>query len=264
MAKREPNAVEVTPSGIEIAYYDSIGLDGEPQQRRYLIDGKRLVNVTTILNTLSKGDALLHWAVNLEREGKDWREVRDEAAQRGTNSHHLLLQVLTKGRAGLADLPDAERPYGQAAFRWLRHAEPDVEMTECMVASVEHGFAGRFDLLATIDGARTLVDFKTVTKWSYSGARSSRSRWPGRRRSSPGKKRPPYEENLLQLDLYQQGLAESGYEPAERGLIVRLGPDGTFDETPVDLEPTRGLGVLAAYQAKKLAGKALRSSAVAA
>ena len=244
-AKREPNSIEVTPSGIEIAYYDSIGLDGEPQQRRYLIDGKRFVNVTTILNTLSKGDALIHWAVNLQREGKDWRDVRDEAAQRGTNSHSLLLQVLTKGRAGLADLPDDERAYGQAAFRWLRHAEPDVDMTECMVASVEHGFAGRFDLLASIDGARTLVDFKTVTKWSYFG---------------PGKKRPPYEENLLQLDLYQQALAESGYEPAERGMIVRLGPDGTFDETPVDLEPTRGLGVLAAYQAKKLAGKALRES----
>ena len=244
-AKREPNSIEVKPSGIEIAYYDSIGLDGEPQQRRYLIDGKRLVNVTTILNTLSKGDALLHWAVNLANEGKDWREVRDEAAKRGTNSHHLLLQVLTKGRAGLADLSDEERPYGQAAFRWAREAAPEVELAETMVASVEHGFAGRFDLLASIDGFRTLVDFKTVTKWSYFG---------------PGKKRPPYEENLLQLDLYQQGLAECGYEPAERGLIVRLGPDGTFDETYVALEPTRGLGVLAAYQAKKLAAKALRET----
>ena len=28
MAKREPNVVEVTPSGIKIAFYDSIGLDG--------------------------------------------------------------------------------------------------------------------------------------------------------------------------------------------------------------------------------------------
>lgn len=244
-AKREPNSIEVTPSGIEIAYYDSIGLDGEPQQRRYLIDGKRFVNVTTILNTLSKGDALIHWAVNLQREGKDWRDVRDEAAQRGTNSHSLLLQVLTKGRAGLADLPDDERAYGQAVFRWVRDRRPEIELAETMIASVEHGFAGRFDVLGEIDGVRTLADLKTVTKWSYQG---------------PGKKRPPYDENLLQLDLYQQGLVESGYEPAERGLIVRVGPDGTYDETFVDLDPRRGLGVLAAYQAKKLAGKALRGS----
>lgn len=245
MASREPNAVEVTPSGLEIAFYDSVGVDGRPQQRRYLVNGERLVNVTTVLNTLSKGDALLHWAVGLEREGRDWREVRDEAARRGTNTHHLLLRTLTKGRAGLADLPDDQRPYGQAAFRWMRDRQPEVELCEAMVADPDQGYAGRLDLLAKIDGLRLLIDFKSVTKWAA---------------SAKGAKLPPYDENLLQLDLYQGALEPSGYDDADAGLIVRLGPDGTYDETRARLDPERGRCVLAAHNARKDAGRDLRAS----
>ena len=35
------------------------------------------------------------------------------------------------------------------------------EKTECEVVSVAHGYAGRFDAIATINGHRYLVDFKT-------------------------------------------------------------------------------------------------------
>ena len=249
MAKREPNVVEVTPSGIKIAFYDSIGLDGEPQQRRYLIDGERLVNVTTILNTLSKGDALIHWAVNLEREGQDWRDVRDEAAHRGHGQHHLLLQSMLGERTSLSDLSEEYRPWGQAGFRWLRDREPKVIEAERMIANPEHGYAGRFDLLTEVDGERTLVDFKTISQW---------------KRDRKGNLCPPYDENPLQLDLYSGALEASGYEPATRGLIVRLGPDGNYDETFADLDLSRGLGVLAAYQSKRLAGQAVREAAKAA
>jgi len=253
VSKREPNCVEVTPSGIEIAYFDSVGVDGEPQQRRYLVNGEKFVNVSTILGTLSKGDALLHWAVNLTRDGQDWQEVRDEAAKRGTGAHSLLLSVLTKGRLALADLPEDHRAFGQAAFRWVRARDPKVDLIECMVACPEHGYAGRLDLIAQIDGIRTLTDWKSVTKWSYKKSKGE----------ATDQKLPPYDENLLQLDLYQGALEASGYEPAERGLIVRLGPDGEYDETFLDLDPARGLAVLGAYQAKRGAGQAMRDAAKA-
>lgn len=245
MAKREPNAVETTPSGIEIAFYDSIGVDGEPQQRRYLIDGERLPSVTTILGTLSKGDALLHWAVGLTRDGQDWREVRDEAARRGHGQHHLLLQSMLGERTSLSDLSEEYRGWGQAGFRWLRAREPKVIAAEKMIADPAAGYAGRFDLLTTIDGERTLTDFKTVTAF---------------KRDQKGNLRPPYDENLLQLDLYAGALEASGYGSAERGLIVRLGPDGDYDETFIDLDVTRGLAVLAAYRAKRIASKAVRAA----
>lgn len=252
-SRRPPNHTEATPSGIEIAYYDSIGVDGLPQQRRYTVNGERVANVTTILGVLSK-EALLDWAAKLAMEGKRWRDVRNEAGERGHNAHHLLLQILTGGEATLADLPDDHRPYGQAGFRWVRARRPKVIETERMVASAEHRYAGRFDLLAEIDDVRTLADFKSVTKWSY------------RRKDGvlTEETYPPYDENLLQLDLYQGALIESGYEPAERGLVVRLGPDGNYDETYVDLAPDRGLCILKAYRAKSDATAHLKQARKAA
>lgn len=249
--KRPPNSVELTPSGIEIAFYDEIGVDGKPQQRRYTVNGSRVANVTSVLNVLAK-EALLGWVERLTKEGKNWRDERNKAGERGTDAHHLLLQALTGGDATLADLPDDYRPYGQAAFRWLRKRRPVVVETERMVASTEHNYAGRLDLLAGIDGARTLTDFKTVTKWSY--------KWDRKAEERTTEKYPPYDENLLQLDLYQRALIESGYDPAERGLIVRLGPDGDFDETYVNLDPERGLAILGAYRAKSRATSALKDA----
>lgn len=246
MAKREPNAVETTPSGIEIAFYDSVGVDGEPQQRRYLVNGERVLNVTTILNVLAK-EALLTWVERLTREGKDWREVRDDAAGRGTDTHHLILRVLTGEKASLADLDADARPWGQAAYRWMVDTDPAVVLTETMVASPEHGYAGRLDLLAKIDGWLTLADFKTVSRWAH-------------KKGKPDELLPPYDENLLQLDLYSGAIEDSGYPTPERGAIIRLGPDGSYDETFVQLDPERGRRILAAHLAKRDAGKSLREA----
>jgi hypothetical protein len=197
------------------------------------VQSTRLVAVSTILRTLAK-DALLDWAADLARVGEDWREVRGKAATRGTGAHDLVVGTLLKKRTSLADLPEKYRPWGQAAYRWLAHANPKVEAAEQVVVSTEHRYAGRFDLF-TADGIR--IDFKTVTRWAERN----------------GKRLPPYPENVLQLDLYEQAAVESGFPAADVGMIVRLGPDGTYDETPVNPEPERGLAVLGAYRARAAA-----------
>lgn len=243
---RPPNETQVTPSGIEIEFWDSIGTDGEPQQRRYRVDGERFVNVTTVLGVLDKSDALIPWALGLHEQGLDWRQVRDEAGRRGTSAHDVVIRALLRERVGLGDMDDEHRAWGQAGFRWLRARKPEVVQSEFMAAAPGHGIAGRADLLAEIDGILTLADFKTVTKWSHDGR---------------GTLYPPYAENLLQLDLYARCIAESGYPQPERGLIVRLGPDGTYDETFVaPLSPERGLGVLRAYRCRSAARTALRDA----
>lgn len=253
-AKRPPNVTETLPDGTVIEFYDEIGVNGEPQQRRYICNGERYANVTTILNVLAK-EALLGWVYHLTLEGLKYWEVRDEASERGQDSHHLLLQLLTGAGATLADLPDDYRPYGQAGFRWFRERQPEVLECERMVASTEHRYAGRLDLFARLACAHLgtpphpacLVDFKTLTKWSYKRDQLL----------------PPYGENLLQLDLYQGARIECGLEPAERGLIVRLGPDASYDETLVDLDPERGVAILNAYRARAAAEKHLREAAKA-
>jgi len=249
-SKRPPNSTETLPDGTEIDFYDEVGVDGEPQQRRYLVNGTRFVNVTTILNILAK-EALLSWVERLTREGKNWRDVRDDAGKRGHGAHHLLLQLLTGTGASLADLDEEWRAWGQAGFKWIHARSPEVAESERMIASCAHQYAGRLDLIAGIDGIRTLADFKTITRWSYKSKDGALT----------NEKYPPYDENLLQLDLYQGALVECGFEPAEQGLIVRLGPDAEYDETFVELDPQRGIGVLAAYRAKARATAELRKAA---
>lgn len=245
--KRPPNQTTVTPAGDEIAYWAEVGVDGLPQRRRYTVNGEKCLNVTTVLNILAK-EALLGWVERLTREGRDWRQERDRAAERGTATHQLILQVLTGERASLSDLDDEHRAWGQAAFRWLRDREPEVYLSETMVCWPALGYAGRLDLVATIDGKNTLCDFKTVSAFAY-------KRKGG---EATDEKLPPYDENLLQLDLYAGALAASGYEAPDRGLIVRLGPDGTYDETFCELDPERGLAILRAHGAKRDASYALK------
>lgn len=239
-----PTTVEETPSGFEIAFYDSVNIEsGQSQQRRYLVNGDRFPSVTGILRILDKSDALIPWAIGLEREGLDWREVRDEAGERGTSAHSIALDVLTGRQRRLSSIEEAHRPYGQAVMRWVADRRPEPHLTEALVASVEHGYSGRFDFYGDVGGAAVRVDFKSVTDWKDDRG---------------GNRYPPYAENVLQLDLYEGAAVESGYPPADYGLIVRLGPDGTYDEAPFELDPDRGLAVLGAYRAKSRADAALR------
>jgi hypothetical protein len=239
-----PSAIDETPSGIEIAFWDETDeLTGFRQKRRYRVNGVELPSVTTIVKVLGDADPLIHWAVSLANQGLDWRAERDRAGERGRAGHDLLLRTMLRERTSLADLDDDFRAWGQGAFRWLSARRPQVFEGERMVASVDHGFSGRFDLYAGLRGwpGIPLIDFKTVTEWKY----------------EKGARRKPYAENVAQLDLYQAARIESGYAPADYGLIVRFGPDGTFDETPVRLDPQRGLDALAAFNAKKSANRTL-------
>lgn len=251
-AKRPPNSVQTTPSGIRVEFWDSVGLDGEKQQRRYRVNGERFVNVTTITGILDK-PALLDWAAELARNGENWRDVRDDASDRGKAPHDLLMRVVLDQRTSLSDYPEAYRPWLQGAYRWVLAREPEVEQAECMVAAPSHGFAGRLDLLARVKGREGLglIDYKSTGKWSYK---------KGKGGEPTDELLPPYDENLLQLDLYSAAIGESGYPEPDWGLIVRLGPDGNYDETFVDLQPDRGLGILRAYRCKAAASTALRDA----
>lgn len=250
--KTPPTSVEVLPNGTRVEFWDSVDAEGNEQQRRYMVNGERFANVTTILNVLAK-DALLDWAARLAREGKNWKQVRAEAGERGTLNHHLLLRLLTGQGGSLADLPAEHRKYGQAGFKFVHRRKPLVLECERMVACCEHRFAGRLDLFAELDEAKTLVDFKTVTNWAYVKKDGEATE----------ELYPPYAENLLQLDLYQAARIECGLEPAERGLIVRLGPDAEVQETSVELDPERGIAILKAYRARGEARSALTRAAKA-
>lgn len=248
-----PTSVQVTPAGIEIAFWDSQNVEsGLEQRRRYAIggpplDGHRIKvpSVSTILGVLAK-EGLLHWVYRLTLEGRDYRAERDEAGERGAAAHDLVVRAMLGERTSLADLPDEYRGWGRAAYRWLRHRRPEVIAAEQMVASVEYRYAGRFDLLARCEYGLARIDFKTVNEL---------------KRDRAGKPYPPYAENALQLDGYEGAARESGYEAADIGCVVRLGPDGQFHETFFELDPDRFLRIAGASRAVREAESALRAGA---
>jgi predicted RecB family nuclease len=134
------------------------------------------------------------------------QKAKEEAAEIGTAVHRLITQEF-QAELGLAmapvttGLPDAVETCYLHFLEWRRmHRVKPLEM-ERVVYSRTYRYAGTFDLLADVDGARLVVDLK-----------SSRAIYP---------------EMHLQIAAYRAALAEMG-TPSDGGLILRL-PKGPMD-----------------------------------
>lgn len=283
---RPPNETFTLPSGIVVEYWDEVGVDRQPQQRRYCYDGQKLVSVSTVANVYDK-PALPGWAAKvtiegllklatdvsiadltvggakaaLQGHGLDHNAVRDKAARRGTAAHNAFLHLLRDGVIPtFSDYPVEWHPYIQAGVKFVMRFRPEVIDCETVVASVKHGFAGRYDLFArfpTLENRTGRVDFKTVTEWKYGQPRKDGSK----------DLLPPYAEHVSQTEGYEIAAIESGFEPSDFRAVVRLGPDAEFDFTESWASPEHFLGDLASYrnrQALNAAGAAKRKAEKAA
>jgi len=282
-AKRPPNVVTELPSGIKVEYWDEVGVDGAAQQRRYAFDGQKAVSISTVANVYDK-PALPAWSANTTLEGVaelrrlgpippmaaddlkralwdrglDHDSVRDEATRRGNVAHGVMLAMLRDGIIpSLGDFEPRDRPWIQAGAKFVLEEEPVTIDCEVIVASVEHGFAGRYDWFGVLPkrgGRKFRLDYKSVTSWSY-----------GRpRQDGTADLLPPYPENLSQIEGYELGARESGMEASDARGVVRLGPDGEYDFCESWACAENFLGDLAAYrnrQALNAAGAAWRKAA---
>lgn len=265
VAKRPPTSMDTLPDGTTIEYWDAIGADGKPQQRRYTVNGERTPSVSTIAKYLDPDPTgLMYWSSNLTCEGVaqlagqngglpvtgegikaalreaklTWRDVRDQAAQRGTDVHERIFAALSDRSTlpDLSDLSDDDRGFGQAAIRWWGDRQPRPIMAEAMTADAEHGFVGRFDLLCELDGERVLVDAKTRLKLS---ARLS---------------------DHCQLAGYRMAIEAAGQGEVDRMLILILGPDGEYREVEGEATDEDFLAALSAYQSNRALAKRMRDA----
>lgn len=245
--------------------------------------GTQLPSVTTILGIIDKPG--LQWAAEkltvkgcvklaqngelpqnpeaalgkLWHEGLRFRQVWDSKADRGKLSHEDLVH-LAEGRAlpALDSYPEDQRKFAQGLASFLADFRPAVLESETMVASLEHGYSGRPDLVATLgitqlpDGSgpaplgRGLLDLKTHDKMP---------------RTKAGKVKTPYPENLLQLGLYEIARRESGYERTDWQAVVAVDSEGNYDFTVSWLEPEAALDFLPAYKTFKLASSRVKTAA---
>lgn len=183
------------PNGTEIYYRDdkhSYWAGIKPKGNQEFSGTGRLTGVTTVVGPYDfRADSLVDWGSRIEREAivrcfggrtlpddpgpvygtlrnheLTWKQVRDAAGKRGRETHDLILNALARGEApDLGQLAEDQRGYGQGVYRWWLDREPKVTHAEQVVASTEHGVAGRLDLRCRIKdplrSGHTIVDLKT-------------------------------------------------------------------------------------------------------
>lgn len=113
-------------------------------------DGTRVPSVTTIIGKFKEAGGLMHWAWQLGIAGKDYREVRDEAADAGTLAHALVEQWIRKQPLAVNG-PDEVVQKACNAFnifmQWANQSRLEVTETEVALVSEKHRFGGTLDAM---------------------------------------------------------------------------------------------------------------------
>lgn len=158
-----------------------------PESHRYYVDGKPRTGVTTYLGVIDKSRALVVWATDLARdfllsveggitpdhifEACGLHEVRKaEAAAIGDEVHKWIeayLDNLTRApkyRAEhMPEMPESkEAQIGVTAFlEWVDANKVKFISSERIVYSKKHGYIGKLDIEAKVNGKLCLIDIKT-------------------------------------------------------------------------------------------------------
>jgi hypothetical protein len=137
-----------------------------PKGGYFLADGTRVPSVTTVIGRFKEAGGLIHWAWNLGKEGKDYREVRDQAADAGTMAHHAV-EAWVQGKEysfdGDPEVCGKAKKSFEAFLEWASMSNLQITQTEVGLVSEKHKFGGTLDAIL-IRGRRAMGDYKTSNK----------------------------------------------------------------------------------------------------
>ena len=133
----------------------------EGATRWYSIAGSKqwVPSVTSILSVADKGEYFHKWLAN-QGSWENACKVRDKAAQRGTIVHEICEDLLNGEEIVLDAGPEIVKRI-MCLESWYYEYSPEIIAQEVMLAFPGVRFAGRFDILARIDGKNVLIDIKT-------------------------------------------------------------------------------------------------------
>jgi len=173
--------------------------------------------------------------------------VKDSAATRGVNVHSAFEKWAEDQsyRPIVDTYPETEQGYirGLIAFlddftdRDVSHIEAEV-----MVGSIEHGFAGRYDL-------RLMLEYSTemVTR-VYPKRAAKRETIPaGKYLLDLKTSKHVYPTHALQLAAYEMASVECGYGPTDHRAVVHVTQDGRYELVQTHATEDDFLNVLAAH-----------------
>ena len=152
--------------------------------------------------------------------------VKDSAADRGVNVHGALERWVDGEDIEPNDYPDHEREYviGLAAFLDATRPAAGNWQTELMVGSLQHQYAGRFDLVLTLS-----KPVEVVTR-CYPKKPSKVEEIPaGRYLLDLKTSKRVYDSHFLQLEAYEAAAVECGYAPTDHRGVVHVTADGKYE-----------------------------------
>ena len=144
-----------------------------PRNGYYLKDGTRVPGTTTVIGRFKESGALLRWAFQQGKDGKnDLYEDRDKAADIGTCVHNMVERNVRGGGVeecrAMADeiLPTPEmRAKAMSGFdaylAWARNCKIEIIAQEIQMVSEAYRFGGTPDAIGKIGDDLVLLDYKT-------------------------------------------------------------------------------------------------------
>jgi len=132
---------------------------------KYMVDGKRVPSVTTILSRFKESGGLIHWAWDLGMQNIDYRKVRDDAADAGTLGHALVeAEIRGKEPPKQSDYEPEMWAKAQSSFgafkEWSRQTQLLPVETEVPMTCRCHMIGGCLDAML-IQDRLALADWKT-------------------------------------------------------------------------------------------------------
>jgi len=159
-------------------YNWEVNIDFYPNSHQYKKDGKNLLSVSTVCGVVDKSQVLIYRATNLakyyllslpesqrtqeevERACQMHKEKKETAANIWTLAH---ARVETYIKTGEMSFPEDQKVANAVNWflEWIKQHEVKFEKSELFVYSRNHDYVWITDAIASIDGKRYLVDFKT-------------------------------------------------------------------------------------------------------
>lgn len=172
--------------------------------------------------------------------------VRDKAGERGQSAHDLFERWARTG--AIPDeriVPLAEQGYTLGVKKFLADSGLVPDDAEVMVGSLEHLFAGRYDLRAHFEkDARVVARRMDSGRLHYTEIPAGTTVLGDLKTS-----KHVYEKHFIQLEAYEGAGVEDGYEPTDARAVLHVFPDGGYEFVRSDARFENFLGILAAHQA---------------
>lgn len=151
--------------------------------------------------------------------------VKRSAGDRGQSVHDALeLWTQTGELPDPMMFPPHEQGYVGGLVAFLKHANPHPLASEVTVGSIEHGYAGRYDLRVEIKEECQVVFHRTPVRGPQWATLS-----PGVLLTDLKTSKDVYPKtHFRQLEAYEQASIECGYGATDARGVIKVYPDGTY------------------------------------